>query len=402
MLNNIRNQFPLLVRHKDLAFLDNAASTQKPEVVLKAMEAFYRETYANIHRAVYRLAEAATAAYEEAREIAAKFVNAREAAEVIFTRNATQALNLVAQSYARGLQPGDEVLLTELEHHANLVPWQQTAKRHRLVLKFLPVTPEGRLEIGKLSELLTPKTKVVAVSAMSNVLGCITELDQIIPAAHKVGAMVVVDAAQAAAHMPLDVQRLDCDFLSLTGHKLFGPSGIGLLYGKRSRLEHLEPFEYGGSMIAEVAWHDSTWAELPAKFEAGTPPIVEAVGLGVALRFIAEMGWEKFMALEAELTNYGLEQLTKVPGLHLVGPLTPERRGPVFSFTVDGVHPHDLASVLDEAQVAVRSGHHCAQPLHRKLGLPATTRASFTIYNSREEVDRLVEGIKKAQELFRK
>jgi len=364
------------------------------------MDEFYRTAYANIHRGVYQLAETATQAYEDARGVVAKFINARETAELSFTRNATESLNTVASSYARQLHPGDEVLLTELEHHANLVPWQQAAKQHRLILKFIPVTLEGHLDLGKLSELLTPKTKVVAVSAMSNVLGCITELDQIIPAAHKVGAIVVVDAAQAAAHIPIDVQGLDCDFLAITAHKLFGPSGIGVLYGKRALLEKLEPFEFGGSMINEVGWQSSTWAELPQKFEAGTPPIAEAVGLGAALKFIMEIGWQKFMALEAELTQYGLEQLNKVQGLHLIGPTTPASRGPVFSFTIDGVHPHDLASVLDEANIAVRSGHHCAMPLHKKLGLPATTRSSFTIYNSREEVDRLVEGIKQAQKLF--
>ncbi len=398
--SNLRNQFPIFAKHPNLAFLDNAASAQKPEVVLKTMDELYRSSYANIHRGVYRLAEDATAAYEETRAMVAKFLNAREPAEIVFTRNATESLNTVAQSYARNLKAGDEVLLTELEHHANLVPWQQMAKRYGFTVKFLPVISEGRLELGKLSEFLSAKTKVVALSAMSNVLGCVTELEQIIPAAHEIGAIVVVDAAQAAAHLPLDVQKLDCDFLAITGHKLFGPSGIGALYGKRALLERLEPFQFGGSMIDDVSWFDSTWAQAPEKFEAGTPPIAEAVGLGAALKFMEGIGWSQIMEHEAELTAYGLEQLNQVQGLHLVGPRTPVARGPVFSFTVDGVHPHDLASVLDEAGVAVRSGHHCAMPLHKKFELPATTRASLTLYNTKEDIDRLVAGVAQAQKLF--
>lgn len=400
--NNIKTQFPLLnsPENKNLVFLDSAASAQKHESVLRAIDDFYRGSYANIHRGLYRLAEASTTAYESARATVAKFINANEPAEIIFTRNTTNSLNMVASSYCQKLFSGDEILLTELEHHANLVPWQQAAKRCQLKLKYIPVTVDGRLDLSNISNLCTTKTKVVAISAMSNVLGTITELESIITAAHKVGAVVVVDAAQAAPHIPIDVQKMDCDFLTFSGHKLFGPSGIGVLYGKRSLLEKLEPFEFGGGMISEVTWDNSTWAEIPEKFEAGTPPIAEAVGLAKAVEFIQSIGWDNFLAHEAELTNYGLEQLAKVSGLHLFGPSDVKNRGPVFAFTLDGVHPHDLASVLDEVGVAVRSGHHCAMPLHRKFGLSATTRASCTIYNTKEDIDKLVEGIKKAQKLF--
>jgi cysteine desulfurase/selenocysteine lyase len=400
--NNIKSQFPLLdsPENKNLAFLDNAASTQKHESVLKAMDDFYRGSYANIHRGVYRLAEAATAAYENARVTIAQFINAGEEAEIIFTRNTTNSLNMVASSICQQFAPGDEILLTEIEHHANLVPWQQAAKHYQLKLKFIPVTSEGRLDLSNISDLCNNKTKVVAVSAMSNVLGTITELEPIISAAHKVGAVVVVDAAQAVPHTPIDVKKLDCDFLTFSAHKMFGPSGIGVLYGKRSLLEALEPFEFGGGMISEVTWNSSTWADIPEKFEAGTPPIAEAVGLAKAAEFIQSVGWDNFLSHEAELTNYGLTELTKISGLHLFGPSDAKNRGPVFAFTLDGVHPHDLASVLDENNIAVRSGHHCAMPLHRKFELLATTRASCTIYNTKEDIDRLVEGIKKAQKLF--
>lgn len=364
------------------------------------MDEFYRRDYANIHRGVYALAERATQAYEGARETVARFLNAKEAAEVVFTRNASEALNMVAEPLCRQLKSGDEIVVTQLEHHANLVPWQQAAKRYHLSLKFIPITKDGRVDASSLSRVFSSGTKVVAVSAMSNVLGSITDLAPIIAAAHQAGAVTVVDAAQAAAHVPLDVQSLDCDFLVFTGHKVFGPSGIGVLYGKKEQLERLEPFEFGGGMIQEVTWDSATWTEVPEKFEAGTPPIAEAVGLAAAIDFIQQVGWKNLLAHEAELTRYGLEKLVGVKGLYLVGPLTSDHRGPVFSFTIDGVHPHDLASILDEDGVAVRSGHHCAMPLHRLLGVQATTRASCTIYNTKSDLDRLVEGIKRAQKLF--
>ncbi|MBI5466210.1 MAG: SufS family cysteine desulfurase [Candidatus Kerfeldbacteria bacterium] len=400
--DNIRRQFPVFAEpvNKNLAFLDNAASTQKPAAVLEAIDRCYRTSYANVHRGIYRLSEAATTAYENARVITARFLQARQLEEIIFTRNATEALNLVAQTYSQRLKPGDEVLLSQLEHHANLVPWQQMGKRYGFTVRFLPLTPDGRLDLDKLDEYLTTKTKVVALSAMSNVLGTVTELKVIIPRARALGALVVVDAAQMASHRPLDVQTLDCDFLAFSGHKVFGPSGVGVLYGKRARLEDLPPFQYGGSMINEVQWDDSTWADIPAKFEAGTPAIAEVIGLGAALEFVMSLGWQDYMTYEDELTRYALPKLLAVTGLHLLGPSTPQNRGPVFAFTIAGVHPHDLSSVLDDLNIAVRSGHHCAQPLHRLYNISATTRASATIYNSKEDFDRLIEGIEKAKRLF--
>ena len=399
---DLREQFPVFAEptNNHLAFLDNAASTQKPAVVLEAIDHCYRTSYANVHRGIYRLSEAATTAYEQARTITARFLHAGQPEEIIFTRNATEALNLVAQTYSQRLKPGDEVLLTQLEHHANLVPWQQMGKRYGFKLRFLPLTAEGRLDLSKLDQYLSARTKVVSLSAMSNVLGTVTELEVIIPRVQALGAVVVVDAAQAASHRPLDVQALGCDFLAFSGHKVFGPSGVGVLYGKRARLEDLAPFQYGGSMINEVTWEDSTWAPIPAKFEAGTPPIAEAVGLGAALEFVMSFSWRDYTAYEDELTRYALSKLLAVTGLHLLGPSTPQARGPVFAFTIDGVHPHDLSSVLDDLNIAVRSGHHCAQPLHRLYNVPATTRASATIYNSKEDFDRLVEGIEKAKRLF--
>ena len=400
--SDIRAQFPVFAAsaNQDLVFLDNAASTQKPTQVVEAISNCYRTNYANIHRGIYRLSESATEAYEASRRLTAEFLHARGSEEIIFTRNATEALNLVAQTYSQQLKAGDEVLLTQLEHHANLVPWQQMAKRYGYTVRFLPLTAEGRLDITQLDEYLTPKTKVVALSAMSNVLGTITELDIIIPRAKAVGAMVVIDAAQAASHLPLDVQALGCDFLALSAHKVFGPSGVGVLYGRREVLEKLPPFQYGGNMINEVTWQDSSWAELPSKFEAGTPAIAEVIGWGAALRYVQTLGWDNIRQHEKDLTTYALAKLSTVPGLRILGPTEAVNRGAVLAFTVQGVHPHDLSSVLDSLNIAVRSGHHCAQPLHRLYNVSASTRASATIYNTKEDFDRLVEGIVKAQKMF--
>ncbi|MBU1039207.1 SufS family cysteine desulfurase [Patescibacteria group bacterium] len=401
-LHNIRQQFPLFNQpaNKDLAYFDNAASTQKPEVVLKAMDEFYRTTYANVHRGVYKIAEQATAKFEGVRAATADYLGAASANNIVFTRNATSALNLLAQSYSRTLKPGDEVVLTEMEHHANLVPWQQAAKHNDLVLKFLPVNQNGRLELDKLSVLINKKTKVVSLTAMSNVLGTMPELKEIISLAKSVGARVIVDAAQALPHKYLNVKELDCDALVFTAHKFFGPSGLGILYASQELLEIMPPIEYGGHMIAEVNWYDSTWAEPPTKFEAGTPPIAEVIGWGEALNFIKQLDWVAVEAYEKNLTEYGLKLLTALPGLTIVGPEDSLARGPVFAFSLDKVHPHDLGSWLDSLNIAVRSGHHCTQPLHRKFGLLATTRASLSIYNTPAELDRLADGIKQAQKMF--
>ncbi|MDP3986415.1 MAG: SufS family cysteine desulfurase [Candidatus Veblenbacteria bacterium] len=398
--SSLKEAFPVFAHHRELVFLDNAASCQKPVVVLEAMDKLYRTSYANVHRGVYQISEAATAQFEGARQDVARFINAASAEEVIFTRNATAALNVAAASLALGLKAGDEVLLTHLEHHANLVPWQEAAKRHQLVLKFIPVTEEGRLDLSSIDELINSRTKVLAITATSNVTGTVTELDKLIPKAKAVGATVVVDAAQAAQHLPLDVQALGCDLLAFSGHKVFGPSGIGVLWGRMELLSSLPPFEFGGNMIQEVSYESASFAPPPARFEAGTPPIAEAVGLGAAVKFIQQIGWGAICDYEEGLTRYALEKLVAVPGLRLIGPSTPEARAPVFSFVLEGVHPHDVASILDGVGVAVRAGHHCAMPLHKRFGLPATTRASFTIYNTEEDVNALVSGLAKARQML--
>ncbi|MFA4818888.1 MAG: SufS family cysteine desulfurase [Patescibacteria group bacterium] len=402
MLDNIRDLFPIFSSElgKNLAYLDNAASTQKPAVVLEQMDKFYRTSYANVHRGLYKLAETATAEYEAVREIVRKFINAKNQTEIIFTRNTNASLNIVAQSYCQQLAPGDEILLTEMEHHANLVPWQQMARRYKLKVRYLPITTEGRLDEARYDDYFNSKTKVVSVTAMSNVLGSVSVLEPLISRAKAVGARVIIDAAQSVPHFPIDVQKLNIDALAFSGHKIFGPSGIGVLYGQEEFLNQIPPFEYGSQMIDQVTYEAATWAPLPSKFEVGTPPIVEVIGLGAALEFVKELGWPVISRHEADLTAYGLSALLEVNGLKIIGPRTVENRGPVFAFTVSGIHPHDLASVLDSVGVAVRSGHHCALPLHSKFGLTASTRASFTIYNTKAEIDRLVEGIKTAQKMF--
>lgn len=397
--SKIKEQFPIFNApiNKDLVFLDSGASAQKPEQVLKAMDNFYRNYYANIHRGVYKLAEKASAAYEEARAAVANFVNAESPHEIIFTRGTTSGLNLLAASLTTNLTPSDEILLTELEHHANLVPWQQAAQKNNLILRFIPVDKNGQLILSDLNKLINSKTKIVSVSGMSNVTGEITNLKTIIKAAHTARVLTIIDASQAAAHVEIDVKELNCDFLAFSGHKIYGPTGIGVLYGKTELLNKLEPFEYGGGMINEVSFENATWANVPDKFEAGTPPIAEVVGLAEAIKFITKIGWRDIQDHENKITTYGLEQLTKINNLRLVGPTDVNKRGAVFSFVVDKIHPHDLASLLDEVNIAVRAGHHCAMPLHAKLGLIATTRASFGLYNTIEDVDALVAGIKRAQ-----
>lgn len=396
----LKEAFPIFAQHRDLVFLDNAASCQKPSVVLEAMDKLYRTSYANVHRGVYSISEAATAAYEEARGMVAKFINASSSDEIIFTRNATASLNVVAFSVAQLLKPGDEILLSQLEHHACLVPWQQAAKKYDLKLKFIPVDEEGRLDLTDIDKLINKHTKVLSITAMSNVTGTITELDVLIDKVKKMGAIVIIDAAQAAQHMPLDVQKLGCDLMAFSGHKIFGPTGVGVLWGKLELLNKLPPFEFGGNMIQEVSYESASFAPAPAKFEAGTPPIAEVVGLGAAIKFLQQFSSDSILAYENELTRFGLEELAKVPGLRLIGPQTPDNRGPVFSFVLEGVHPHDIASILDGVGVAVRAGHHCAMPLHKRFGVPATTRASFTIYNSEEDIHALVAGLNKAKQMF--
>jgi cysteine desulfurase / selenocysteine lyase len=401
----IRQDFPIfaqLVHGKRLVFLDSAASSQKPAQVLDAMDRVYHTTYANVHRGVYAYSERSTELYEQARERVARFIGAPAAEQIVFTRNATEALNLLAYAYGRAfLQAGDEIVLTELEHHANLVPWQVLAKERGLRLKFIPLAPDGTLDLDTLDALLTPRVKLVSFAHVSNVLGTITDPRPLVERAHAIGAKVIVDACQSVPHMPIDVAALDCDFLVFSGHKMLGPTGIGVLYGKPDLLEAMPPFLTGGDMISSVSFEGATWNDVPLKFEAGTPAFVEAIGLGAAVEYLEALGMDAVRAHERELTAYALERLREMSGLHMVGPTDPDIRASVLSFTVDGVHPHDLATLLDRDGIAIRAGQHCAQPLHMKLGLGATARASFYLYNDLGDVDALIEGIYAAKRIIK-
>jgi cysteine desulfurase/selenocysteine lyase len=402
-VKQIRKAFPIFEREvhgKRLVFLDSAASSQKPRAVIEAMADVYRHSYANVHRGIYSLAEEATIAYEGARERVARFINAPEVAEVIWVRNATEALNLIAYAWGRAnVSAGDRIVITEMEHHANFVPWQQLAPRQGAELVVVPVTDGGELDLTALAEVLDQgNVKVVACTMMSNVLGTLPPVKQIIDMAREVGALTVVDAAQAAPHLPLDVQALGADLVAFSGHKMCGP-GVGVLWGRREILEAMPPFLYGGDMIRRVEKGRSLWNELPYKFEAGTPPIAEVVGLGAAVDFLTEIGLEKIHAHEQALVAYALERVTEVPGLHVLGP-SAERRGGVLSFWMEAAHPHDIASILDEEGVCIRAGHHCAQPLHLRYEIPATARASFYIYNGRDDVEVLVAALHKVVDLL--
>jgi cysteine desulfurase/selenocysteine lyase len=394
----LKADFPLLTR--DVAYLDSASTAQKPEVVLEAMDDLYRHHYANVHRSVYGLAVEATAAYEGARQQVAGFLGG-SAEELVFTRSATGALNLLARSLGEGLtwSPGDLVVVSELEHHSNLVPWQQLAKRMGVSLAAIPVNETGELQLDALEAIANSgHVRILAIGAVANALGTVNPLGELTRWAHSEGALVVVDAAQAAPHRRLDVTALDCDFLALSAHKLGGPSGVGALWGRQELLETLPPYEFGGEMISRVSIEDATWARVPQKFEAGTPPIAEAVGFGAAVTYLETVGIEAVEAHERALLDYALERLT-LPGITLLGP-APERRSGIVAFTVEGVHPHDVAQVLDDAGVCVRAGHHCAQPLLERLGLQATTRASFWLYTTPDDIDRLAVGLARVQKLF--
>ncbi|WP_448539817.1 cysteine desulfurase [Roseiflexus sp.] len=399
----LRREFPILnqaVNGKTLAFLDSAASSQKPRRVIDCLEDYYRRYNANVHRGIYRLSEEATFAFERARGKVARFINARSQREIVFVRNTTEAINLVARSWGdANLREGDRILLSIMEHHSNLVPWQMLAQRTGAKLEFLPIDGEGRLALDNLEAQLEG-VRLVAITQQSNVLGTINPVAEIAQRAHAVGALVLVDGAQSVPHMPVDVQALDIDFLAFSGHKMCGPTGIGVLWGRRAILEQMPPFLGGGSMIKVVGLHESTYADVPARFEAGTPAIAEAIALGEAVDFLQEIGMDRIYAHERELLGYALERLTEVEGLRVYGPTTTEMRGGAVSFTLDGVHPHDVAAVLDGEGIAVRAGHHCAQPLHAHYDIPATTRASFYLYNIPEEIDRLVAALHKVRTLF--
>jgi cysteine desulfurase/selenocysteine lyase len=400
----IRQDFPIL--HQDvfpgvpLVYLDNAATAQKPLPVIDAVRHYYLEDNANIHRGIHALAERATEAYESARHRIAQFIGAASSSELIFVRNTTEAINLVAYSWGRAnIGAGDEILLTELEHHSNLVPWQLLAQEKKAVIRYLPINGDCCLDMGQYRGLLTDRTKLVSFTGMSNVLGAITPAKEIVDKAHQAGAVVLMDGAQSVPHLPTNVQALDVDFLAFSGHKMCGPTGIGVLYGKSALLEAMPPFLGGGDMIRRVTFDGAEWNDLPWKFEAGTPSIAQAIGLGVAVDYLETIGMEKITAYEHAIADYALEALSEIDGVSALGPPASER-GAVIAFTVDGIHPHDVAEVLNRDGVAVRAGHHCAMPLHQKLGLTATSRASFYLYNTFDEVDRLIAGLREAQKLF--
>lgn len=399
----LKNDFPILDREihpgKPLVYLDSTASTQKPRLVLDAMNEYYHYHNANIHRGVYTISEEATQMYENSREKVAKFINAPSRRNVVFTRNATESINLVAYTWGRKfLQKGDLILLTEMEHHSNIVPWQIIAAEKELVIEYIPVTPDGILDLDAYKKLLNKKPKVVSFTHMSNVLGTITPAKEITELAHQAGALVVIDGAQSVPHLPVDIIEIDADFLAFSAHKMCGPTGIGALYGKLDIFNAMPPFLGGGDMIRKVTFEGFTTSDVPAKFEAGTPAIAEAVGFGAAVDYLKSIGMEEIALHEQEIVKYGLEQLEASGGIRVIGPR--EGRGGVLAFVMEEIHPHDIAQILDSEGIAVRAGHHCAQPLHLKFGLPATTRASFYLYNSKEDVDSLVKGLDKVKQMF--
>ena len=402
-VRTVRADFPILQRKihgKPLAYLDNAATTQKPEAVISAIADFYRTQYANIHRGVHTLSEESTAAYEGARDKVTDFIQAPDRRGVIFTRNATEAVNLVASSWGHtSVTAGDRVVVTEMEHHSNLVPWQRLTRETGAELAFVRVTDDGLLDLDSLDELLDERVRLLALAHISNVLGTLNPAKEIVARAHKVGARVLIDGSQSVPHMPVDLADLDVDFFAFSGHKMCAPTGIGVLYGRPEVLDKMPPFLSGGGMIERVRQEDSSWADLPSKFEAGTPAIAEAIGLGAAIDYLQGVGMDAVWAHERALSAYAMERLTRMPGVHVVGPPA-DRRSGVVSFTVESVHPHDLAQILDSEGVAIRAGYHCAHPLHQRFDWPPTARASFYLYNTEDEVDRLVYGIRKAQTLL--
>ena len=397
----IRRDFPILSRTvygKPLVYLDNGASAQKPQAVIDAVTKAYTEEYANVHRGLHFLSNAATEAYEAARETVRRFINAQHLDEIVFTKNATEAINLVAASYGMDFHEGDEIVVSIMEHHSNIVPWNYHRERKGAVIKWAPIADDGTFLIDEFEKLLTPKTKIVAITHMSNVLGTVTPVKDICRIAHARGIPVLVDGAQGSVHLAVDVQDLDCDFYAMTGHKLYGPTGIGVLYGKRALLAAMPPFLGGGEMIGEVTTERVTYAEPPHRFEAGTPPIVQAIGLGAALGYIEGIGREKIAAHEAQLADYAMERLSAINSLKIYG--SAKGKGAIVSFNLEGAHPHDVSTIIDREGVAVRAGTHCAQPLLRRYGTTATCRASFALYNTVEEVDRLAAALQKAREFF--
>ncbi len=416
----VRGDFPMLrtsMNGHALVYLDNAATTQKPLAVIDRMTAFLKNEYATIHRGVYTLSQHATLECDAVREKCRKFLNAEKTFEILFTRGATEAINLVATSFGRKfLKKGDEVIISAMEHHSNIVPWQALCEEKGLVLRVIPVDDRGELVMEEFRKLLNARTYLVCVTHISNVLGTINPIKEIVELAHHAGAAVLVDGAQAAPHLKVDVRELDCDFYCFSGHKIYGPTGIGVLYGKEKHLEGMDPYQYGGDMIETVSFEKTTFAKLPAKFEAGTPAIAEIVGLGIALDYLEKLGWEAISQHETELLHYATEKLSRIPGLKIIG--RADEKASLISFVLEGVHPalpedrssdlrkggvhpHDIGTILDQEGIAIRAGHHCAQPLMKRFGIPATARASFAFYNTKEEVDKLAAAIEKVLRLFK-
>jgi cysteine desulfurase/selenocysteine lyase len=398
----VRADFPILqreIRGHPLVYLDSAATAQKPRQVIEAVSRYYETGNANVHRGVHALSQEATTEYERVRHLAARFFNAADPSEIVYTAGTTASLNLVAQSYGGSvLQPGDEILISEMEHHSNIIPWHLVAERTGAVIRSIPVMESGGLDLAELERRLGARSRVVAVTHASNVMGAINPINAIAAMAHEVGAVVVVDGAQSAPHLRVDLQAIDCDFFACSGHKLYGPTGIGLLYGKRALLDAMPPWQGGGGMIREVQIDRSSYAAPPERFEAGTPPIAEVVGLGAALDYVSEWNWEALVAYEQELAAEATQALAAVPGLRIMG--EGADRVSVLSFTLEGVHPHDAGTVLDTLGIAVRAGHHCAQPLMRRFGVTATLRASFGAYSTEAEVTKLVEGLRQVRKVF--
>ena len=400
----LRADFPILSRATrsghPLVYLDNAATSQKPRQVIDAVADFYRAGNANIHRGLYELSEGATAAFDAARERVARFLGASSPAEIVFTRGTTEAINLVAQSWARGvLKPGDEVLVTGMEHHSNLVPWQLVCQQTGARVRAVPITDAGELDLEAFDRLLGGRTRLLAVGHVSNALGTVNPVRELTRRAHAQGALVLVDGAQSAPHLPIDVVELDCDFFACSGHKLYGPTGVGVLYGRAAVLAEMPPWQGGGDMIDQVTLEHSTWAAPPARFEAGTPPIAEVIGLAAALDYVESVGLDRIGAWESELLRLATTRIGELPGVRVVG--TAPEKAAVLSFLLDGVHPHDLGTILDDEGVAVRAGHHCAQPVMARFGIPATVRASFAFYNTAEEIEALARGVARAGHVFR-
>jgi cysteine desulfurase / selenocysteine lyase len=402
-VERVRGDFPILgrrIRGRDLVYLDNAATAQKPQAVIDAVTHFYAHENANVHRGVHYLSERATAAYDEARQKAAQFIRARHPHEVVFTRGTTDGINLVAQSFGRSmLRAGDEILITGMEHHSNIVPWQLICEQTGAVIRAAPVTDRGELDLDGFQCLLNDRTRLVAVAQVSNAIGTLNPIKHVVALAHERSVPVLVDGAQAVPHLPVDVQDLDCDFFVFSGHKLFGPTGVGVLYGKEALLERMPPHQGGGGMIATVSLERSTWAPLPAKFEAGTPMVAEAIGLGAAVDYLSSIGLPAIASWEKTLLDYATERLSGVEGLRIIG--TAQHKASIVSFVLDGVHPHDIGTVLDEDGIAIRAGHHCAQPLMQHFGVPATARASFALYNTPLEVDAFAAALGTVARMFR-